>query len=213
MDEARVSIEKGSYRLVVMLPVLAASVIEADIQRLEREDILHEMDPRRAQIVRMWQDMARKDPNNSISIESPQKGVRPIRISHQTDYHAKEQDEWVAVGKYVTGRVVDIGGTTKVNVHIILDDGGRTLIAASTEDYLRDQKQNYLYRRVQLQISAQENIRNGELRNEQLLAFIGEGPSYNEEELGKLIEKGTKAWADVPDSVAWVREQRGGYDE
>jgi hypothetical protein len=35
-------------------------------------------------------------------------------------------------------------------------------------------------------------------------------PSYDEKELEAFIEKGTKAWADVPDSVAWVREQRGG---
>ena len=31
-----------------------------------------------------------------------------------------------------------------------------------------------------------------------------------EQELEKLIEAGTKAWADVPDAAAWVRELRGG---
>ncbi|MFZ2653934.1 MAG: hypothetical protein WAX69_03395 [Victivallales bacterium] len=39
---------------------------------------------------------------------------------------------------------------------------------------------------------------------------IGEAPSYDEKELEDLIAKGTKAWADVPDSVLWVREQRDG---
>jgi len=34
-------------------------------------------------------------------------------------------------------------------------------------------------------------------------------PSYNEEELEAFIEKGTRAWADVPDSVVWVRQIRG----
>jgi len=38
-------------------------------------------------------------------------------------------------------------------------------------------------------------------------------PSYDEEELEAAIEKGTRAWADVPDSVAWVREIRGHSDE
>lgn len=37
-------------------------------------------------------------------------------------------------------------------------------------------------------------------------------PSYDEEELEAAIEKGTRAWADVPDSVAWVREARGHDD-
>ena len=32
---------------------------------------------------------------------------------------------------------------------------------------------------------------------------------YDEEELNLAIEKGTKAWADVPDISEWVSEQRG----
>lgn len=213
LNDAKVSIENGSYRLVVLLPALVANMVSPDIKKLKSEDALHEIDPRRASIVRLWQDMTRKDQTGSVSIESAEMGIQPIRISSQTDYHAKEQNEWVAVEKYVTGRIVDIGGISKANVHLVLDDGQRTLIAASSEDYLRDQKENYLYRQVQLQISAQENIRTGELRDVQLLSFAGGSPSFDEGELDKLIDKGTKAWAGVSDSVAWVREQRGGYGE
>ncbi len=32
---------------------------------------------------------------------------------------------------------------------------------------------------------------------------------YDEEELNRAIEKGTAAWADVPDISEWVSEQRG----
>ncbi len=38
-------------------------------------------------------------------------------------------------------------------------------------------------------------------------------PSYDEEELEAAIEKGSRAWADVPDAVAWVRELRGTDDD
>jgi hypothetical protein len=41
----------------------------------------------------------------------------------------------------------------------------------------------------------------------------GDAPSYDESELNAAIAKGTSAWADVPDAVAWVREQRGGARE
>jgi hypothetical protein len=37
-------------------------------------------------------------------------------------------------------------------------------------------------------------------------------PSYDEKEFEDAIEKGTRAWADVPDAVAWVRELRGNDD-
>jgi hypothetical protein len=35
-------------------------------------------------------------------------------------------------------------------------------------------------------------------------------PKYDPDELKEFIEEGTKAWADVPDAAAWVRELRGG---
>ena len=213
LDEAHVSVEDGSYRLVVMLPALIAATVEPDVARLQTEDSLDRVDGRRASIVRRWQERARREEGYQVNIESPQRSFQPVRISRETDYHAADQDRWVAVEKYVVGRVVDIGGSTEANVHLVLEDTGKRIKATSSEEYLRDQRENYLYHKVQLQIAAHENTQTGELRDVRLLAFVGEGPSYDERELEELIEKGTRAWSDVPDSVAWVREQRGGYDE
>jgi hypothetical protein len=36
-------------------------------------------------------------------------------------------------------------------------------------------------------------------------------PFYDEEAMRRFEEEGTKAWADVPDAAAWVREIRGGH--
>ena len=44
-----------------------------------------------------------------------------------------------------------------------------------------------------------------ELREVRLISFIGEGPSYDDAELEAAIAKGTEAWANVPDSVVWLR--------
>ncbi len=213
LDEAHVSVEDGSYRLVVMLPALIAATVEPDMGRLQAEDSLDQIDARRAKIVRGWQERARREDGYQVRIESLQSALQPVRISRETDYHAADQDRWVAVERYVLGRVVDIGGSTEANVHLVLEDTGKRIKATSTEEYLRDQRENYLYHKVQLQIAAHENIQTGELRDVRLLAFVGEGPSYDERELEALIEKGTRAWSDVPDSAAWVREQRGSFDE
>lgn len=210
LDDVHVAVEEGSYGLAVFLSAAVAAAVEPDMQRLGREESLAGVDGRRARVVRRWQDQARSEADYSVTIETPDGVWAPIRISKRSDYHLPDQDEWVATEKYVIGRLVEVGGSTRVNVHLAVDDGGPTLIAESTEDYLRELRQNYLYRRVQIHIAAQENIRSGEMRDVRLLAFIGEGPSYDEQELETAIEKGTRAWADVPDSVAWVREQRGG---
>jgi len=212
LDQVHVAIGDGSYRLRVMLPAMVAALIQHDVERLQMEATLDRIDGHRASVVRRWQERARREEGYEVSIESPEAGYPPVRISRSTDYHAADQDRWVAVEKYVLGQVVDIGGATKPNVHLLEEDSGKTLIVQSTEEYLRDQRQNYLYHRVQLRIGAEENTETGALRGVRLLAFVGEGPSYDEEELGRLIEKGSRAWSDVPDSVAWVREQRGEYD-
>lgn len=208
-DDVHVVIEKGSYKLKVLLPVTVLSLVQPDLNRLQKEDSLGNLDQRRASVVRKWQERARKN-DFSVSISSPSKIFEAIRISRETDYRHPDQDEWVAVDKYLVGKIVDLGGATQSNVHIVLDDTGRKLILTSSEKYLHDQRKNYLYRKAQVHIAAKENIKTGELRDVELLAFIGESASYDESELEDIINKGTKAWADVPNSVVWVREQRDG---
>ena len=34
-------------------------------------------------------------------------------------------------------------------------------------------------------------------------------PKFNQDEFNTMVERGSKAWADVPDSAKWVDELRG----
>ena len=40
-------------------------------------------------------------------------------------------------------------------------------------------------------------------------AFDAPQPSYDEEEFKLMVERGTRAWANVADSAAWVEALRG----
>jgi hypothetical protein len=213
LDEVHLEIQDGSYKLVLTLPLLLAISLEPDLKKLHREDALGEIDPKRADILKQWQKRARISPDFCVAIDSPERTFPPITISKETDYRAPDEDDWVAVEKYVVGTVVDMGGTTAANVHLVNEDSGKRFVAASTEDFLRDQRENYLYRKVQVHVSARENVKTGELRDILLISFIGKGPSYDEAELDAAIDKGTKAWANVPDSVAWLKSIRGSDDE
>lgn len=210
LDEVHVAVEAGSYRLVAFLSLAATALIDPDLKRLEQPDGLRDVDPRRVAIIRQWQQRARGTPDYRVEITTPEARVKPVVISRETDFHTPDQDEWVAVEKYVRGKVMDLGGSTKANVHMVLETTGGTLIAESTPDYLHAQRDNYLYRVVRVRIKAEQSTRTGKLRNEQLIEFVGEVPAYNPAEIDSFIETGTRAWADVPDAVAWVREQRGG---
>jgi hypothetical protein len=213
LDEVRLEIQDGSYKLWLTLPVMLAAALAPDLHKLQKEGSLGEVDPKRAAVVERWQKRARENPDYVVSIESQEPEIATIQISKDTDYHTPDEDDWVAMEKYVVGRVVDMGGITAANVHLLQEDTGRKLVAASSENFLRDQKENYLYRRVQIHVAAQENVKTGELRDVHLISFIGKGPSYDEAELEATIAKGTKAWASVPDSVAWLRNVRGAEHE
>ena len=83
----------------------------------------------------------------------------PIQISKDTDYHTPDEDDWVAVEKRYQGleRSDGHGRHGKIPRTIIwLNRYGKEFsVAASSENFLRDQKENYLYRKVQIQVAAQ----------------------------------------------------------
>lgn len=209
LDEVHVAVEKGSYKLRLVLPLALAQLVQPDVQRLEAGSDLDGMNPARQTIVKVWQRQARKHSDFKVSIESPEKSFRAVSISNKTDYHLKSENLWVETEKYLTGRIQDMGGKTSANVHLEIKGMPKLLKLDSSEDYLRNQTENMLYHDVQVRVLAEQNVQTRELRKVRLIEFAGKAPSYNEEELNKVIEKGTKAWADVKNVTQWVAEQRG----
>ncbi len=209
LDDIHVGIETGSYQLKLLLPFALAQLVLPDIQRLNTSTDLDGMNPKRTEIVKIWQDQARRHSTFKVSIKSPEHKFRQITISDQSDYHQKSEDLWVKIEKYLTGRVMDMGGKDSANVHFQVKGMRKLQVLSSSEDYLRDQKENMLYHDVQVRIIAEQNIETRDLRNLKLIEFIGGPPSYNEDELNQAIKKGTKCWADVEDITQWVAEQRG----
>jgi hypothetical protein len=113
------------------------------------------------------------------------------------------------VEKYLHGRIVDLGGKTKANVHLELENGN-ILKVESSQNLIAQEEHNLVYRQVLLHVTAEENLLTGALRNLRLLAFEAHQPSYDENEFNRMVERGTQAWAGVPDSAAWVETMRGG---
>ncbi len=212
LDDVHVAVEQGSYRLRLLIPLTLVQLVQPDVQRLETGNDLDGMNPTRQTIVKKWQRQARRHPNFKVSIESSENTFKPITISNMTDYHQKSENLWVETEKYLTGRVLDIGGKSAANVHLQVDGIRNPLVISSSEDYLRDQEENMLYHDVQVRILAEQNLQTRNLRKLRLIEFTGSAPSYNEDELSRVVETGTKAWADVENITQWVAEQRGEYN-
>jgi hypothetical protein len=171
-------------------------------------DSLNLIDVKRAAVMQRWQNAAQKNPNRKYSISEASSHIS-LNIDSSSSYK-RTQDAWVYVEKYLHGRVVDMGGKTKANVHIELESG-EILIISSTQDLLEKSEKNRLYRPALLHITAEESLSTGELRNYKLLAFENYQPSYNESEFNTMVERGTKAWEGVSDANLWLETLRGNH--
>ena len=201
-----VSIENGSLAFVAM-GLLAANTLWTDLEHLKSKDSLSLIDPKRASVVERWQLIAQKNPDRRYLVVDQSSQESFFSVDSTSDFH-KTEDMWVHIEKCLYGKVVDIGGKTKPNVHLELENGTMLTIAATQND-LAQGEQNRLYRPALLHITAEENLITGELRNYKLLKFDTYQPSYDEAEFNLMVKRGTKAWADVSDATAWLETLRG----
>lgn len=199
------SLEDGSLALVAR-GLLSANSLWADLEHLKSADTLSLIDSKRASVVERWQAAALKNPNRRYLVAD---------LSNKTSFSVdatsnfrRQEDAWAHVEKYLYGTVVDLGGSSKANVHIKLESGA-LLTIASTQDLLAQEEQNRLYRAALLHVTAEENLMTGELRNLNLLAFETHDPGYDDDEFNRMVERGSKAWADVPDATKWLETLRG----
>lgn len=208
LGEVLVSLEEGSLVLFVF-GLLSASTLWADLENLQSNGDLNLIDPKRAAVVERWQKASQDNPHRKYGIADAKSGYLDLTVDLSTNFRRVE-DVWVTVEKYVHGKVLDMGGKTKPNVHLELADGN-VLMVSATQKLLEQQEQNLLYRSILLHITAEENLRTGALRNPLLLSFETHDPSYSEAEFQEMVRRGTAAWSDVPNATEWLDGMRGGH--
>jgi hypothetical protein len=201
--QVMVSIESGSLALVAS-GLVAAVGLWRDVDYLEQSSSLFALDSKRAAVVLRWQTAAQANPHRKYVLFNVSDG--PLLKVDNTSEFKKENNAWVGVEKYVHGKITDMGGQSRPNIHIRLDNG-RTIRVDASQDQLAQGEKNRLYRDELLHISAEENLVTGELRNMRLIAFESHQPQYNEAEFQLMVERGTRAWSNVGDD--WLESIRG----
>ena len=209
-NETHVEVAEGSYKLRVTLAAAASLAIQPDLALMAREDVLGELDPRRAEVIAKWQAAARREDGYEYEIKPDTENLPKVKLTKATDYRIGDVIPWVSVEKYLFGVIENMGGAQKANVHLRLRDTGQTVIVGASQDILREQPENRVYRQALLRVKAEQHFKTGQLRNIRLIAFENYAPSYDENALNAFFDEGSQAWRDIPDAVAWVREQRGG---
>lgn len=202
-SEVIVSIEEGSLAIVAH-GLLAAAGLWADLTTLQNPSQLGLLDPKRAAVVERWQAAARKNEHRSYLLGDESKTVT-VRVDSASDFRNQISAVWVRVEKFLSGRVVDMGGANRPNIHL-KSTSGKSMTISASQELIASEEKNRLYRPALLRVSAEENLRTGELRNLTLLAFDSSHPHWDEAEFANLVKKGTQAWGNVPDN--WLEELR-----
>ena len=209
LDEIHAEIEDGSYKLVVIIPAIISAVLAGDVRRLNDSETVNDIDSKRAEVILKWQNDSKKNDDTAYSVISSYPGANPVRITSETDYKEVAGNLWVDVEKYLLGEVMDMGGSTRTNIHLKIEGHKKALKINADQGYLRDLDENKLYKQQLLRVTGQENIKTGELRHLQLISFADYKPGYDNTELSTLIEKATATWSDVEDPSIWLNNLRG----
>jgi hypothetical protein len=202
-----VAVIGGSFALRTEAIALAPTLV-SDLRHLAQSPVLDAVSARRRDIVAAWQKRARGPKRLQYRIEAPFLD-RPVQVSAVSDFHTEDANEWVRVERYVRGEMTEVGGTRSVNAHIRLPDG-KTLQVDATREQLRNERENRLYKPVMVRFSADYNVRTNAYRAARLIEFSDYKPSFDNEAMKRLTERGAKAWADVDDAAGWVEGVREG---
>ena len=200
-----VAVVKGS--LGILTEPTAHPGLLHDLLHLANSEVIDGLNAKRRAVVERWQKTARTKRNVRVEISAPML-AKPIVISVASDFHADDADQWVKVERYLRGEIYEIGGLRNINAHIRLPDG-KSIPVETDRDVLRADKTNRLYKPAMIRIASEYNVATREYRNARLIEFVEYESKPNEKELDRLIQRGAKAWQDVPDAGAWVESLRG----
>lgn len=209
LGEVRTSVVEGSFALTVHDDTGLLDAAYEDYKLVKETHDISTIDPVRASVILEWQDAARSNDDRSYSFgfEVSDSVLDQLFIDDNTEF-TTAQETWLNVELYIYGRVFDLGGKSKTNVHIELANG-KTLKASTRPAVLIGDSENRLYRKQLLRINAEQNLDTMELRNERLISFEHYNPVVDEEQYETMSRRIKAAWRSVENITQWVEDLRG----
>jgi len=206
-----VRIESGSVRLICT--AAAAMVIQAHalLGEVKNNFQLGTLNPKQRSAVKYFQNFANRK-QLSVSLGKSTDISSGLTLTNQTTLE-DENPVWVKTELYLEGKITNIGGKSKSNIHIETEKFGQ-LVISTTEKILEEDQKNRIYKTQTVRVEINQNPfdLSYDTKSAKLIEFIDHEPMVTEdvdEYLNNLIQKATKDWEDVKDSEAWLKEVRG----
>lgn len=206
-------IRQGSFAIAVVDEIGELEEAKRDYLAAANNTDLSSIDPSRREVLIQWQRNALKNVDRKYKLLSIADDKKVSDVSLVIDSESKfhfHQVVWADVEQYIYGRVYDLGGKTKSNVHLLLEDGS-TLKAEADASLLVGDKVNRIYRNQLVRVKARQNIDTKEVSDYQLVSYEKYSDEFNKEAFDEFVDNGTRAWSQVDNPVAWLENLRGHY--
>ncbi len=208
LADSRVRIEAGSLKVVTMVSTVLAINLRQDIRTLAATADLDAIQAKRAQIVETWQTRAHRSPSRIYTLDSVE-SESPIRITPTSRFIHGSERAWVSVEKYLSGKVVDLGGKQDPRIHLVVGETNESIRIGATEKQLTSERENQIYRQVTVRVLGEQHLRTKKLRNLHLVEMLTRQTEAEEDRLAGLWQKGQVAWKDIGSASEWVDKLRG----
>lgn len=204
-------IQKGFVKHIFKTSMQYIIGFNAIIAQINTEKSLDFLDLPTAKAFEILQNIAIQK-NYSLNLQTSLANSAALEITAKTNYH-RTASLWVDADFYFYGKITNLGGKEKSNIHLSTADAG-TIIIQTPKEFLEQREDNLLYKTYGLHVLGKQNTDTGEIDKSslQFVELVNYGASYNEDYLYGLQQKAQKSWAGIKDTGEWLRNLRGGYD-
>lgn len=201
------SVEPGSVKNIFKTSKQAVVEFGAVISLISSQNSLVGIEQKMARSIENLQKTAVAK-GYDIDINIVGDDVSTLQITPNTRFFI-ESEIWVDTMLFLYGTIVDAGGKTNSNIHIVTSDGKSYLINTSKEQ-LHSIDKNLLYREFGIQVTGKQRIDSGEIDDKSLflVSIFDYDSNYDEKYIKELVCRAKYTWSDILDVDDWVRNMR-----
>lgn len=203
-------IKQGSVRHIFKTQLQHVIGFSAVLGQIQKHNSIDFLDLKTAKAIENIQYLSQQKDYEFQFSTSVTKDIEFI-INPSTHFFRTE-NTWVEAELYFYGILKDAGGKSSVNIHLDTDDYGYLAIETGQE-FLKEQTENLLYRRLGVRVSGKQNLETGEIDTTslRLLELINYNPKFDSDYLNSLIKKAKKSWKGI-NTDDWLKNLRGDYE-
>ncbi len=147
----------------------------------------------------------------SFSISTSVENSNKLSISKTTNFFRTEAI-WLDAEFYFYGKITNMGGKDKANIHLVTEEFGSLIIQTPKEE-IEKIDNNPLYKTFGVRAVGRQHSETGEIDIHSLkyLELVAYQPKYDTDYLKNLRTKATNNWLKNINPDEWLSEIRGSY--